>query len=248
MQDTRIAKSLKSLRQVALRQETTKFRKQFYVDQNVTDNLITKNWQVLFGRRGTGKTTNLLALADRINTGQIKENSIAVYVDISRCTPSDYGATTDIEAQREAATHYFRDFIKKICMEIFDTYTDEENNSFFENLVNKSRANRKRLEDIILEIRSIADSGTFVMQPQSTTITHAEMEGDITEVGGSASIKNLVPAISVQGKLGESSKNQTTEVQTFVFKEVSRYRALSDKIKDLRDILKLDSIYILIDE
>ena len=231
---------LRKMRLIALRQEQVAFNRDFFVDEKLTDALSTNNWQVLFGRRGTGKTTNLQSLADASKDTK----SIAIYVDLSATTPSDFGMSTDSEAQRVAATNYFQDFVKTFCRELFECYTDRKNENFISRMLSKDSKDFKRAEDIVLEIASLADEGKFIVKPETMTKKRGDDEESNARIKANISAKGP----TVEAGIGSNSSRTSGHVQTFIFTEVSRYHELSTLLKELCQLLDVERIYILIDE
>ena len=217
----------RKLNRIALRQESAIFDRKYFVDEHLTESLKTANWQVLYGRRGTGKTTNLLSMVDEINVKQNDSKSIAIYIDLSRTVPSDTGASTAVDAQRVAATKYFQDFIRAFGLKLLELYTDVAPT---DNCSNFASERKVAIENTLLEIASFTDKTEWL--PQSSAVLDQSPAVDDFE--------NLIGT--------DYEESAPDSVSTFVLREAGRYATLADRVQNLVEWLELDMLYVLIDE
>ena len=95
-----------------------------FVDPGVTDQLENDNSQIIYGRRGTGKTHILKFIEQGI--GQLRsEGRLALYLDM-RILGS---GSLNVEAGRELhvrATSILRDILERIHFELLAYVTDPE--------------------------------------------------------------------------------------------------------------------------
>jgi Cdc6-like AAA superfamily ATPase len=77
IQDREITKAVSRIRQRAERQADLKKLVESYVDSGIVPQLLNENHQILYGRRGTGKTHVFQVLQDSFE----KENYCVTYVD-----------------------------------------------------------------------------------------------------------------------------------------------------------------------
>jgi len=223
----------RKLKRIALRQESTIFDRKYFVDEHLTESLKTANWQVIYGRRGAGKTTNFLSMIDEINSSKYPTNSLAIYIDLSRSMPSETGASTEIDAQRITATKYFQDFVRAFGLQLLDLCTEPSERLIHKKLAGSGKDRQRLIESVILDIASFSDMTDAVRSAK------ANGESDPRETS--------ISSTGIREEDVETTGNKRA-VSTFVAIEAGKYGALADSIQRFRELLELDMIYILIDE
>jgi len=83
-----------------------------FYDNGITKRLLTKNSQLISGRRGTGKTHILRVLSNQIETIENKK-SHACYIDCKTFGSVNEFLSADLPL-KDKCTHFFRDFLEKV--------------------------------------------------------------------------------------------------------------------------------------
>lgn len=78
--------------------------------------------QVIWGRRGTGKTTLQKAFVYDINYIQQDPNKVAIYIILSKLIPTDIEINTDADSISNLAFYVFIRIIEAVCKELEDVY------------------------------------------------------------------------------------------------------------------------------
>jgi hypothetical protein len=110
---TSLASTIRAERNKALKPLET------YAEPSLIDRFMNVTNQVIFGRRGTGKTHLLLAIKEKVEQNFSANNTIAVYIDLSKVIPV-------LEESVENKTEY--------CLLIIQAVMDEVINCAVENI------------------------------------------------------------------------------------------------------------------
>ena len=89
--------------------------------QHIWD-LLSRDHQIIWGRRGTGKTTLLKAFTYNINYIQQDPNSVAIYIVMAKVIPTEEEIATLTGDGSSLAIYVFSKLIVKICDALEETY------------------------------------------------------------------------------------------------------------------------------
>ena len=217
-----------------------------FVANPAVQSLYSNDWQIFFGRRGTGKTTILRALQFNIE----ENNGVCVSVNMDDCLPSFPGKNYTVE---EIATDTFGIFVKKISNSLLDIYTEKNaNKNLFDKYIGSNAKTRKEADNIIEEIAHIAVNGRPRLRFRDI---NAETRDEIfTKYGVEIEAKLQLDLGSIDANASttakgsqEKSKNAVV-VSQYALKAITRYTYIRRLLTKLLDLLKIDRIFILIDE
>jgi hypothetical protein len=226
-----------ALLQVARRAErsTTEILEATFVDSEpLISMLSSKNNQIIFGRRGTGKTHALKYLQKKMSN----ENDVAVYVDLRTVGSNDstYGDPNKDIAERACAL--LRDLLEQLHSELFTIAVGVIAESLHPHQVTL------RLDDFADAISKVRVAGELQIETKD-----AFSETD--ESSKSASLV-LSESFRLRGELGgkkrEESQNSIRQTLTGTERVRLQFGRLSTSISGLIDVLNIKQLWILIDE
>lgn len=213
----------------------------YFIDYfGIMQNLLQKQDNFVAGRRGTGKTTNLLRayfeclktispkLKDKDSTFG-KEKVLPIYVDLSTC--NDLFDSEDNLQLIEV--HFIRQIIESLKRQLELMFDDK-----FLLLFKKENP---ALEDLEF-IEKILVEGIVLKNQTNTTVTTKIKESEQAEINSKLSLKGA----EVGGKL---SSNLEKEVgSSFTQLRGINVQDFLNKINDIKKKAQIDNIFIFIDE
>lgn len=246
--------ALRKLHNLNKREENSVFDRNMFVDNQQITQLDTADWQIIYGRRGTGKTTLLSAFNDHIT--KIQDSSHCIFIDIRDCIPSASGVRPDQESDFELALGYFYEFTRRFAQNLLDEYTENEDLSSLQKLIRKFRGNHKRIDDLVIEICEIAEYHPFYIRVTDGTLTESEQVVSNVNQGYSAGVGvNLGGLSSKVGAKGstefaksEQTKGQIVTENRYIVEASRRYQPLKRRLEELLSLINASRLYILIDE
>jgi hypothetical protein len=122
IQDPNIAKAIAHIIQRSERQTDVQKLLSSYVDAGILPQLQTPNTQILFGRRGTGKTHVFHVLKTRFEEAGYK----VIYIDARTLGSSEQFNDTDLPIQQRCIS-LFRDILEPVCNAIIEYIIDNPN-------------------------------------------------------------------------------------------------------------------------
>jgi hypothetical protein len=213
----------------------------YFVDFfGIMQSLLQKQDNFIAGRRGTGKTTNLLRayyeclktispkLKDKTNVFD-KEKVLPIYVDLSTC--NDLFDTEDNLQLIEV--HFIRQIIESLKRQLELMFDDK-----FLKLFKKENP---ALEDLEF-IEKVLVEGIALRNQTTTTISTKQTESEQVEVNSKLSL--LEPEIG--SKMGANSSVETG--QTYSQLRGINVQDFLNKINDIKKKAKIDNIFVFIDE
>ena len=144
-----------------------------FADNKQLQQIDNCNWQVIFGRRGTGKTTLLATYANYIAThfDRTKRASIELNVTdfLSVVDASSLETITDIEL----AQIYFADFLERLCNHLFNVFSGDNRQSKFYKLFQLSDK-KEYIQDLVMALinSTKTPSSTEIGGKRQATRTH----------------------------------------------------------------------------
>jgi energy-coupling factor transporter ATP-binding protein EcfA2 len=226
--------SLKQLDHEARRAENEDFDPDVFVDRQIVEQLEKPDWQVIYGRRGSGKTTLFQAFQNQMHS---KGENLCIYVSLKNCCPPNNGNSYTAD---EYASVAYREFIKKISTTIFESAVSQ--NSFVSNRILQSNK-RKAAEDIIQEIAKEVEDGTQTVE----RVNRKEVRLEKRE----SEVSFLAKFTSVLGLSGKAQRNQSSSrsiEDAITYNHNTRYRHVREQFRNLCQCLEFKGIYLLLDE
>jgi hypothetical protein len=198
-----------------------------FVDPGITDRLANQNSQILWGRRGTGKTHVFRVLEREMAK---RSDQLAVYVDLAKLGSA--GIYRDDRPADLRAVHLFKDLMAVVANTFLDYATAPE-----------TKAVGPLLESQVALIRAITRSTL-----SNETYSHEVGAADTSIQSGELRLSASSPAASLgASRSSERSKNQKTATAGSPQAYLS-FQELSDALGRVVHDGGLNHVYIFLDE
>ena len=228
-------KIIKAINTISLRSERQSEDKKLidsFVDIGILNVLVNKNHQIIFGRRGTGKTHVLKVLGNEM----LVDNTKIVYIDC-RMLGSASSITDDTMRPNVRCIHLFKDFLNNIHLSLLD-YLFEEDTSLSD--IDSEKA-------LILLDELLDSYNEYEKKILKATERYKHLTDVKDGIGVEAEVSKGGPKIKASYKSQEERALESECYQEYSTKETLVFPNLSVNFNKLLDILKLDLV-ILIDE
>ena len=217
------------------------------------------DWQVIYGRRGTGKTF-LLGVTESRSRGAIqtradyfRRRDLCIRLSAQDFVASPVGGTE--VSDKDRGTAYFQMFLEILCEEISQRVDTVLGSPGFLDVVTGGRKRLKgQLEDATLELLSLAQIGSPVtgFADQKLVKDQKFEKTKSSEMGGkiAVSVDPNKPSASAGATL-QGSRSTSTSKQEQMHSEsavVPRYSQVRRKLLEIIELLNVRRINILIDE
>lgn len=235
---------------------------ELYVGSDILSLMESTDNQVIWGRRGTGKTHLLKAFVQKINQDQ-NNKKIAFYIScdkISVESPMDIKFGSDTEKMKYYARYTFKCFVSDFVEQMIDTYDDLLFNKNFYNEKYNVKQKEKIKKEIENQLYKLLDNCTYGI-PAEIIKEETEVETKINEKNSENNIEaglkgelafpfNLLTTFKTKFKhQNDNIRNDSTSGMTKVTKKYSfSLTKTRDLLERLLDALKLETAYICIDE
>ncbi len=223
---------------------------------NLLNEMRSSTNQIIWGRRGTGKTHLLNAFVEKINE-DYSTSEIALYISCDRMareTPRESVVfTNDYDRVRYFANESYKNFMNTLCEQLFEQYEDILR--FKKNSINTERNFEEYLERIghkILNLIEICTKGIPVTIQINKKKDSIKKEKKNKELGINAGLDSSNKGISGFLK-GIFSKNKSTDVESVdeqneSFQYEYNLPAIHKALYELLDEMLIDCLYVCIDE
>jgi hypothetical protein len=207
--------------------------KTFVDTEPLADALQTKNSQIIYGRRGTGKTHALLYLLDKIQSA----GDYPIYMDL-RSIGSDGSIYNDDRLPlAERSSRLIIDVLTHIGTHLFELAVSEIETSSYPSQISS------RLEDFeraISEVRVVGET-TDITRENSSAQTSSE---------GSLGVSLLNPSLKIEGKGATTNgREDERQVQNVGKQKVSlNFGRVQGTLRSLLSVLNRETFWVLIDE
>lgn len=142
---------------------------EIFADNKQLDRIDTDNWQIVFGRRGTGKTTILANYGTYLSSSP-KDKRIASIEINTNDFKTELTAKSKTLTDREKARIYFAEFVTLIANHLFRVFQDNDPRSkFVRALIELGDRRKKGIEDLIVAIHDSVHLQTGLQSPASPT-------------------------------------------------------------------------------
>ena len=231
-----------------------------FANNKQLDHLKTKNWQVVFGRRGTGKTTLLGAFSEYIESEFRENRACCMRINMLECMSDIKIGTKDpsctsIDDHTQARAH-FASLIENIGKKLFEIYATENNESLiFKRSIFSPKKNA--IYDKVLEIVGKCTIGIPAFEAsqvsgQSSFLSFARHKNSFASsiglgLGLGLSGGGRANGEATVGCAGESGDESTMKQEVGVIYKIDFGEIKSD-IEDLLQLLDIETMYVLIDE
>ena len=214
---------------------------EYFIDFfGIMQSLLQKQDSFISGRRGTGKTTNLLrgyyeclkSISPKLQSqsGLLDNRKVLpIYVDLSTC--NDLFDSNDDLSLLEV--HFIRQLIDSLKKQLSLMFDDKYLAIF--------KKENPALDDLEF-IEKVLVEGITISTARQVDVTTAQKNADTAEVSAEISAANA----KVTGKLNESTTfEQSSTIQQIKGLNVQEFL---NKISDIKKKAGIDSIYVFVDE
>ena len=122
-----------------------------FADNKQLQQIDNSNWQVLFGRRGAGKTTLLATYANYIARQFDTTTRASIELNVTDFLSVLDKPDLELASDSEIAQIYFADFLEKICMHLFNVFSEGNERSKFFKLFQTSDK-KGYIQDLVLSL------------------------------------------------------------------------------------------------
>jgi hypothetical protein len=203
LKDEQISKAVAFLHQRAEKRQDERKTIETFVDSGILAQILSRNDQILYGRRGTGKTHVFQVTASRF-----KEDPTNAVVLIDGRTLGSTSQFTDPNVP-----------LQQRCISLFRDVILEISNGVLEHVVNTPSAEAERAINILAELNSIALEPVRRISEQFVSDREKGTTEEGTQIGGTISPVDF----SLSAKLDTASSAETE-------KKVSYRVSLEDKV------------------
>lgn len=235
---------------------------ELYIGTGILRSMQSSDNQIIWGRRGTGKTHLLKAFAQQINRN-LECNKLAYYIscdEIGLESPLDIQFSSDMEKMKYYARETFKGFVLNFLDQLTDTYKQLISSKFFFNELWETSEQDKictTVDDILLQLYQACwyGSSTVSQVQKSETMTDTSGQEKETNFEINSEIKSGHPfslASAINLYFGrsrkKSAKKETTQETTIMHRYFLNFSEIRNLFLKLVAQLGLETIYICIDE
>lgn len=207
---------------------------EIYADKSILNRLDNHNNQIIYGRRGTGKTHLLFAFQDLIsNKNENTTNRrFTVYIDLRKYLPL---FTTVNSINIESSILIFQAIINDMILEIVNNLKYILNIQEYGSIGKYEESKIEKLKEILQKL-NIEFNGREFKRLGNIEFTNEE----IRNISGSLKLSQN-PDLSLEGKREEKKQFSATNVLYLSFNEISKtLEELSFHLSDTKIVLLLD--------
>lgn len=246
-----VEQALQAHSRLPLRGEKHSTFQEFFVDTGHLDSLKTADWQVVFGRRGTGKTFLLGTLHERAIQRIDQWGVMSIRMTMQDCVASPLGTSL---RSKTLALGYFEMFLQNLIEEIIG-YVDQvikDDGPLARAVGRKVRRKRREIEHTTLEMLQAIQVGGGVTAFDS--VEHVTTREQSTSKQGSlgASFEGSLGVARPNVGLTLGSQHQsatlTKESMEQVRRQVPRYALVRRNLLRLLELLEVEFMGLLLDE
>lgn len=247
-----VERAIRGHHKLPLRSEAQRHYEDLFVDANQLESLDTPDWQVVFGRRGTGKTFLLKLLQEHCMETVERDRTVAIYVSTQDAKVSPHGKNA---SDRVRAIGFFQTFLELLTDRLtgyVETLLGKP--GFLEALSGSKKRAVERADDLLLELLDLAQVGAPVRAFDDLTVTEtaSSSESHHSELGVkgglAASPAGVSGSLGATGGVGHQRESSTGRIVESTGTTVPRYSLVRDRLLKLMDLLKIERIIVLLDE
>jgi hypothetical protein len=255
-----VRKALRTNRGKSIRAEDLEEYDEFFVDTGDLASIESNANQLIYGRRGSGKTLLLGALNERIQGQFPSARIMSFYYDATQFRSSaDYGGHS---ASIKEKTHaFFHAFIESLAHDMFD-FADAvlEKSSWRDALTlggDKHARRRERLSNLVLELLEASGYGADNPLPDAKKTAQGNVaekqrgKGGHGRLGFRLDTTSANPAsISLGAEIGSASQDRSKgfEATETTPGRYFRPHRVSELLVEIIELLNLEYVVIFIDE
>ncbi|HEX3238730.1 MAG TPA: hypothetical protein VHR18_01180 [Solirubrobacterales bacterium] len=233
-----------------LRSEKHGHYRDLYVDVDQLQELNTSDWQVIYGRRGTGKTL-LLGMLVELTRAELDRGQLSIMIPAQECKVSPVGRAIP---DKTRALGYFQSFLELLI----DKVTGQLEHllvqpSFLGRFTGQRRRTIDRAFELMVDLLELATQGRPVAAFSTTEQVNEQRSASTraTSAGGKLEV-DIGRDIRMGAKGGLEHKRQSADENSKYTRTESqplpRFALVSKTLQELLKLLKVDRLNILIDE
>ncbi len=229
-----------------------------YIGEELLEQMNTADNQIVWGRRGTGKTHLLKAFAQMINESQ-EEYKLAYYLscdNIKMETPVNLTFDDDMQRMKYFARETYKAFLINIVEQVIDSYQKqlERKYTYNEKDENQKKEIQKKTDDCLTKLLEISTTGVpriiETFEKKSINVKNQKTNEKSGGIESDFSIPNFLGSIK-----GIFSRNKMSKGEDFKASEIEQkieysfsFSEIQKEISNLVKALQIDMLYICIDE
>jgi hypothetical protein len=229
-----------------------------FADNKQLQQIDNCNWQVLFGRRGTGKTTLLATYANYIAGQFDKTERASIELNVTDFLSVLDAQSLETTSDIEIAQIYFADFLEKLCLHLFHVFSGDNQHSKFYRLFQLSDK-KEYIQDLVLALvdSTKTPSPTEIGGNRQTTRKHTAQTSVGRRARAGASLAGTLSekqaGISLSASLGSSTdSNSKSETQFNDAIGLTKFKFDYYKTREIMvsilKALEISQLFIIIDE
>lgn len=231
VQDKIVSQAVAAIPERSERQQDLQKLVGSFVDVGILPQIKNVNNQIIFGRRGTGKTHILRFLADELSRSASKD--IALYIDarILGSTSQFSDSTIPLPAR---------------CLALFRDILGELYNALLDRIVSANPANSNQLLDILNGLSTLITEPIATYAPETQTVREAAKDTQKTGLSLSATPKTGF-GVKIESEAQKGNENEKTTSYTVRNEHKVIFPALSTSIRTILQGCS-SKMYVLVDE
>ena len=229
-----------------------------YIGEDLLERMNTADNQIVWGRRGTGKTHLLKAFSQMINESQ-DEYKLAYYLScdaIKMETTVDLVFDNDVQRMKYFARETYKAFLINLVEQIIDAYQKqlERKYAYNEKSVQEKEEIQKKADNCLTRLLEISTTGVPRIIETFETRNKNVKSQKTNEKGGGIKGKIEIPSVlaSIKGFFSRSKTSKGEDLEASEIKQKIEYSfsfsEIQKEIANLIKALQIDMLYICIDE
>lgn len=246
LQPDLISRALRAHMTLPVRTESAGHHRFLFVDHRQLQLLRTADWQVVFGRRGSGKTLLLHVLQEILEEEFERSRQIPVLLSAQDFLVSPVGF---VPSDKVRALGYFQTFCEKLADDLLNRVISLLDRPGYLHVL-RGKARKKRVEDLIVEIVALVQNGHSITAFNKVKKTQRSRRTVQTESGAAVGIGVDSTGLRASGgdKAGRSREREEIHEREESEAFSPRFALVRDKLIELLDELDVERLVLLIDE
>jgi hypothetical protein len=250
-----VSAAVRAHQSLGLRSENHKAYGALFVDIDDLHVFDTPDWQVAYGRKGTGKTFLLRVLEQRLRASLEISRVLPVYISAHDLLASPLDSADELLDDRRSALASFQIFLDQLLTKVVETSGELlGRSSFTRTLRGDPQRTATRANEVRDRLLQRATQGVPVDAYLESDFADVQTSVEHRERGkagnASATISPANPGVQLSGGLQGSTSASTTHEGTIARKGPTVYRldGIRSDLDELASLLRIERVVILIDE